>query len=187
MKTIKFERKWAVLPTVLLIAFAMIFGCTAEQKEVSESITDEAAIEYVANTQDSGGQPLVFNIEEATIEEDYYRKAIWTGKHMQLVLMSLKPGEKIDLEQHSKNDQFFRVESGKARVQMGETKDNLTFDQIVSDDFAILIPAGYWHQITNIGETDLKLYTIYGPSEHAPGTKHATYKEAQEYGHDHHH
>jgi mannose-6-phosphate isomerase-like protein (cupin superfamily) len=187
MKTIKFERKRAVLSAVLLIAFAIIIGCTAEQKEVSEPITDDDTLDYAAITQDFGGQPWVFDIEEATIEEGYYRKSVWTGKYMQLVLMSLKPGEKIDLEQHSKNDQFFRVEAGKARVQMGETEDNLSFDEVVEDDFAILIPAGFWHQITNIGDTDLKLYTIYGPAEHAPGTKHATYKEAQEYEHEHHH
>ena len=70
---------------------------------------------------------------------------------------------------------------------MGLDAENVTFDKEVEDDWAMLVPDGYWHQIINIGDVDLKLYTIYGPSEHAPGTTHKTYKEAQEHGHEHGH
>lgn len=186
MKKSSITKRSGLLTAAIIIVLASIVGCESEKKEVQEAI-DEVLVEYVAITEDLGGQPWVFDIEEATIEENYYRKAVWTGKHMQLVLMSLKPGEKIDLELHNNNDQFFRVEAGNARVQMGKTEDDLFFDEEVADDFAILIPAGYWHQITNIGDVDLKLYTIYAPIEHAAGTKHKTYEEAQEYEHHHHH
>lgn len=141
-------------------------------KEAKEEVT-EAVDEVVAVfdiTEDMGKQPWVFDIEEATIAGDNYRMAIWTGDYMQLVLMSLKPGETIDLEVHGDHDQFMRIEQGTARVLMGKTKDNLTFDEKAKDDFAIMIPAGYWHKIINEGDTDLKLYTIYAPAEHPFGT-----------------
>jgi mannose-6-phosphate isomerase-like protein (cupin superfamily) len=129
-------------------------------------------------------KPMVVDIEEATILNDYYRKELWTGAYMQLVLMSLKPGNIIDLEVHHGHDQFIRIEKGEARVFMGKEKDNLSFEELVEDDWAILIPAGYWHTIENTGDTDLKLYTIYAPAEHPEGTKHKTYEEAKK-AHDH--
>ena len=97
-----------------------------------------------------------------------------------MVLMSLKPGEEIDLEIHRSVDQFIRIEQGEARVRMGKSKDELTFDQRVSDDWAVLIPAGYYHNVRNTGNTELKLYTIYAPPEHPAGTVHKTYREAQQ-------
>ena len=102
-----------------------------------------------------------------------------------MVLMSLKPGEEIDLEVHPDVDQFIRIEQGEAQVRMGKSENDLTFDQKVSDDWAVLIPAGYYHHIKNTGKEELKLYSIYTPKEHPAGTRHKTYKEAQEYGHNH--
>lgn len=78
-----------------------------------------------------------------------------------------------------------REEKGEARVLMGKTEENLDFDKIVSGDWAVFIPAGYWHQIINTGSSDLKLYTIYAPGEHERGTHHETYQEADD--HHHHH
>ncbi|MBC5992226.1 cupin domain-containing protein [Pontibacter sp. SD6] len=135
--------------------------------------------------EDMGGKPWALNIEEGTVKNKHYRAAKWTGEHMQMVLMSLKPGEEIDLEVHQNIDQFIRIEQGEARVLMGETKENLTYDKNVSDDWAVFIPAGYYHKIRNTGKTELKLYTIYTPAEHPKGTVHRTYEEAREHHAEH--
>ncbi len=145
----------------------------------------EKLISVIDYSQDLGGQPWVVNIEEATLGNSDYRNVIWTGNNIQLVLMTLKPGEIIDLEVHDTHDQFIRVEEGDARVFMGKEQDELVFDRMVTDDWVILVPAGYWHKVENTGDTDLKLYTIYGPPEHAVATIHKTYEEAAEAEHDH--
>ncbi|MCX2740827.1 cupin domain-containing protein [Pontibacter anaerobius] len=139
------------------------------------------------NVQDAdmGMKPWALNIEEATVNNPDYRAVKWTSAHMQMVLMSLKPGEEIDLEVHNKTDQFIRIEQGEARVRMGKESGKLTYDKTISDDWAVLIPAGYYHHIKNTGTTDLKLYTIYAPAEHPKGITHKTYAEAKESHHDH--
>lgn len=144
--------------------------------------TNVISQETSAILEDEGKKPWIINIEEATINNPHYRMAVWTGKYMQLVLMSVEPGEEIDLELHSGNDQFLRVESGIARVLMGEEKESLSFDKTISDDWIIMIPAGYWHRIINVGEAQLKVYTLYGPPVHDPGTVHETHEDAK----DHH-
>ncbi len=128
--------------------------------------------------QDQGPNPFVVDIEKATLENGNYRTTVWTGKYLQMTLMSIEPGHDIGLEVHHDHDQFLRVESGKARVQMGPAKDNLSFDREVGDDWVILVPAGSWHNVTNIGDGPLKVYSLYGPPEHAHGTVHATKAEA---------
>lgn len=135
---------------------------------------------------DEGAQPWALNIEEATIENNNYRIAKWTGNSLQMVLMSLKPGEMIDLEIHTDIDQFIRIEQGEAEVMMGKTAENLTYRQKVSDDWAVFIPAGYYHQIENVGTQNLKVYTIYAPAEHPKGTLNKTYEDARKY-HDAYH
>jgi mannose-6-phosphate isomerase-like protein (cupin superfamily) len=170
----------------VLIAFLILnFSC---QRGTTDSAgrTNTNAASTINFNEDAGGTPWVVNVEEATLSNDNYRVANWTGEYLQLVFMSLKPGEIIDLENHQNHDQFIRIEQGEARVLMGETEDNLNFDKTVSDDWAILIPAGYWHKIENTGSTDLNLYTLYGPSEHPKGTIKKTYKEATD-SHDHAH
>jgi len=168
------------LSAACLLALPLLTGC-GEQPAVEEPIVvKEAEIQ-----EDMGKKPWVLDIEEATSANSHYRNVSWSGEYIQMVLMSLKPGEVIDLELHENHDQFIRIEQGVARVLMGETKDNFTFDKNVSDDWSIFIPAGYWHEVRNIGDTDLKLYTIYGPPDHPAGTIHETYEEAEEYHHDH--
>jgi mannose-6-phosphate isomerase-like protein (cupin superfamily) len=93
--------------------------------------------------------------------------------------MSLKAGEEIGLEVHPSVDQFIRIESGQGMVKMGNAKDNLTLVKRVGSNDAILVPAGTWHNIINIGNYPLKLYTIYAPPEHPRGTIHKTKEEAQ--------
>lgn len=129
--------------------------------------------------KDYGPEPLVINIEEATEQNNNFRTAIWTGNHLQLTLMSIDVGDDIGLEIHPDVDQFIRIEEGQGIVRMGDSKDNLYYQQRVSDDYAIIIPAGTWHNIINTGYKPLKLYSIYAPPQHPWGTVHET-KEAAE-------
>ena len=126
------------------------------------------------NAKDSGPHPFTVDIEKATLANQNYRTTLWTGKYLQMTVMSIDPGHDIGLEVHEDHDQFLRVEAGKARVQMGPRKDDLSFDREVSDDWAILVPAGTWHNVTNIGDEPLKVYSLYAPPEHPHGTVHAT-------------
>jgi mannose-6-phosphate isomerase-like protein (cupin superfamily) len=114
------------------------------------------------------------NIETLTVENNNFRKVLYTGQHMQLVLMSLKPGEEIGLETHTENDQFFRFEKGQGKVLVNET------EYTVGDGDTVIIPSGAEHNIINVSETeDLKMYTIYAPAHHKDGVVRATKEEAQ--------
>ena len=115
---------------------------------------------------------FVGNIKKLTIENSNFRKVIYTAEHSQLVLMSLKAGEEIGMETHPDNDQFIRIEKGSGRAVLNGSGVEL------SDGVAIVIPAGIEHNIVNIGDGELKLYTIYSPAHHAEGTIHATKQEA---------
>lgn len=129
--------------------------------------------------KDYGPQPFVVNIDEATKQNDTFRTALWTGKHLQLTLMSLNVGEDIGLEMHPDLDQFIRLEQGRGIVRMGDSKDKLDFQANVRDDFAFIIPAGKWHNLINTGNIPLKLYSIYAPPQHPYGTVHETKADAQ--------
>lgn len=127
---------------------------------------------------DYGTKPFVVNINKATKQNNTFRTALWTGKHLQVTLMSLNVGEDIGLEIHPNVDQFLRIEQGQGFVQMGKSKNNLNYKRNVYDDSAIIIPAGTWHNLTNTGNSPLKLYSIYAPPNHPFGTVHATKEEA---------
>ena len=128
---------------------------------------------------DYGPYPFATNIEQATKNNQNFRTALWTGNHLQITLMSLLPGEDIGLEQHNNLDQFIRVEQGKGVVMMGENPDTPNFQQTVSDGYAFVIPAGTWHNLTNIGSIPLKLYSIYAPVQHPFGTVQPTKADAE--------
>jgi mannose-6-phosphate isomerase-like protein (cupin superfamily) len=114
------------------------------------------------------------NIEKDTLENENFRKVLYTGKNSQLVLMSLKPGEEIGLEIHPENDQFFRFEKGQGRVVIDSN------EYAVEDGSAIVVPAGSEHNVMNISESeDLKLYTIYSPAHHKDGIIRKTKEEAE--------
>ena len=101
------------------------------------------------------------NIEKDTLKNKNFRKVVYTGQHLQLVLMSLKPKEEIGSEVHAENDQFLRFESGKGRVIIDKTTYN------VKDGDAVIVPAGAKHNVINMSASaDLKLYTIYSPPHH---------------------
>lgn len=127
---------------------------------------------------DYGPEPFVTNIEEATKQNNRFRTALWTGNHLQLTLMSINVGDSIGLESHPNLDQFIRVEQGQGLVYMGNSKDNLDFQQRVSDGYSIIIPAGTWHNLINTGNRPLKLYSIYAPPQHPKGTVHKTKADA---------
>ncbi|MCL2173274.1 MAG: cupin domain-containing protein [Candidatus Bathyarchaeota archaeon] len=123
---------------------------------------------------DFGPYPFVTDIVKATDANDFYRSALWTGNYLQTTLMSIPVGGEIGLEVHPDTDQFLRIEQGAGVVQMGNAKDNLYLVQQVFDDFAVIVPAGTWHNITNTGNVPLKLYSIYAPPHHPYGTIHQT-------------
>jgi mannose-6-phosphate isomerase-like protein (cupin superfamily) len=127
---------------------------------------------------DYGQRPLVLNIDQAAKQNNTYRTALWTGKHFQVTLMSINVGDDIGLEVHPTTDQFIRIEQGKGLVQMGDNKDNLDFQKMAYDDYAIMIPAGKWHNVTNMGNVPLKVYVIYAPPEHPFGTVQETKADA---------
>jgi mannose-6-phosphate isomerase-like protein (cupin superfamily) len=115
------------------------------------------------------------NIEKLTVENDNFRKVLYTGEQIQLVLMSLKPGEDIGSEVHPENDQFFRIDAGNGKAVINETE----YD--ISDGDAVVVPKGAEHNIINTSETeDLKFYTIYAPSHHKDGIVRATKQEAMD-------
>ncbi|MYL72473.1 cupin domain-containing protein [Halobacillus litoralis] len=128
--------------------------------------------------KDYGSNPFVININEATKQNQNYRTALWTGSNLQVTLMSIPPGGDIGLEVHPNVDQFLRIEQGQGMAQMGDRKNNLSFERNVYDDDAIIVPAGTWHNVTNTGNTPLKLYSIYAPPNHPFGTVHATKADA---------
>ena len=120
------------------------------------------------------------HIEEETLKNSFFRKVLFTGKHAQLVVMSLDPGEEIGMEVHAGVDQFFRIEQGAALFTLdGE-------ERAAKDGDAVIVTAGIWHNVKNVSQGLLKLYTIYSPPNHPPGTVHMTKAEADA-AEEHHH
>lgn len=138
------------------------------------------------DTTDMGANPWVVNIEELTKDNDKFRVAKWTGTYFQMTVMCIKPGEEVGLEVHSDVDQFLRIEQGSAKVVMGPAEDDLSSEWQATDDWAIFVPAGTWHNIINEGDEDLKVYSIYAKPEHPHGTIHETYDEAMAAEAEHH-
>ena len=130
-------------------------------------------------SNDIGPDPQSFNLEEATVANTNYRTVAWSGKYLQLTLMSIPVGEDIGLEAHPDTDQFLRLDAGRGRVQMGPAKDRLDFEQEVEDGWAIFVPAGLWHNVTNFGDEPMRLYAVYAPVHHAAGKVHATAADAE--------
>ena len=112
------------------------------------------------------------NIEQRTVDNDDFRRVLYTGQHLQLVLMTLQPGEEIGSEVHPDRDQFFRFEEGEGAVDI-DGKANP-----VREDFAVIVPAGARHNVRNTGSGPLRMYTLYGPPEHIDQLVEATKAEA---------
>jgi mannose-6-phosphate isomerase-like protein (cupin superfamily) len=121
----------------------------------------------------------VGDIERQTLDNETFRTVEFTGDQTQLTVMSLQPGEDIGLERHDGNDQFLRIERGKARVELGRSEGSIDETHDVGDDWAIIVPSGIWHNVVNTGDGELKLYSLYSPPEHPDGTVHKTKQEAE--------
>ncbi|WP_324806934.1 cupin domain-containing protein [Sphingomonas sp. LY29] len=112
------------------------------------------------------------NIERQTLDNGDFRCVLYTGKHLQLVLMTLQPGDEIGAETHDGIDQFFRFEEGEGTVDLGD-------EQVaVGDGSAVVVPSGVRHNVRNTGDVPLKLYSIYAPPEHLDGVVQSTKAEA---------
>lgn len=116
---------------------------------------------------------FIDDIESMTEKNSDFRRVLYTGRQMQLVLMALQPGEEIGEEVHGRRDQFFRVEQGEGEVWIDGAMTK------IKSDMAIIVPAGARHNIKNTGERPLKLYTLYAPPEHVDGTVHVTKADAE--------
>ena len=115
---------------------------------------------------------FITDIEKETLDNNFFRRVLYTARNSQLVVMALKPGEEIGEEVHEEHDQFFRIESGQGEVVLnGEI-------HFVKDDFAVVVPAGVRHNVINTSNGMMKLYTIYSPPEHKEGTVHQTKEDA---------
>jgi mannose-6-phosphate isomerase-like protein (cupin superfamily) len=126
------------------------------------------------------------NIETSTLDNENFRTVLHTGTTMQLTVMRLQPGEEIGWEQHDHIDQFIRVEEGVAEVHTKSSGEDEPVVRRLEDDWATIIPAGTWHNVVNVGEGDLKLYSIYSPPEHPDGAVHHTKAEADAAEAQHH-
>lgn len=149
------------LAPVLTIAIVSLHPGWNIRPEPAQASAPRAEVGYVTN------------IERATLDNEDYRRVLFTAGHTQLVLMSLRPGEEIGQERHEDVDQFIRVEGGTGRVIMNGDAHP------VEDGTAVVIPAGATHNLVNTGASPLQLYTLYSPPEHAPGTVHRTKREAE--------
>ena len=139
-------------------------GPSAMGRGVQDGITANAG------TQRS----YVGSIERVAIDNDNFRRVLFTGPHMQLVVMSLGPAQEIGNERHASLDQFFRVEQGAGEVVFNETEHHP-----LHDGDAVLVPAGTWHNVINTSSSlPLKLYTLYSPPNHPPGALHRTKADA---------
>lgn len=126
-------------------------------------------------------KPYVDDIEKATLTNETFRTVLHTGENMQLVVMTIQPGEDIGMETHPDVDQFIRIEEGEGKAIL----DGREYE--IEDDWAVIIPAGTEHNVVNTADDEpLKLYTIYAPAEHPDGTVHETREEAMEYEREHH-
>ena len=119
------------------------------------------------------------DIERTTLENGTFRTVVFTGEHAQLTVMMLGPGEDIGREAHPATDQFIRIEQGRGRVEFGRVEERVDETYDVEGDWAIVVPAGVWHNVVNTGTEELKLYSLYAPPVHPAGTIHRTKAEAE--------
>lgn len=127
----------------------------------------------------------VGDIEAETKHNSTFRTVLYTGTYAQLTVMSIEVGGEIGREAHHHLDQFLRIEQGTGRVEFGPSESEITETYDVADDWAIIVPAGVWHNVVNTGDGPLKLYSVYSPPEHPDGTVHLTKADSDADEHDH--
>lgn len=161
------------LGILLAVCFLLSFTAAAVSAKEPPSMAGKEKYKTVENTKNKM-KGFSINIEKATSENNYFRKVLYTAKHSQLVLMSLKPGEDIGMEVHEKDDQFFRFEEGQGKCIINGNEYK------VGKGSAVIVPAGAQHNIINTLKTgSLKLYTIYSPPVHKDQIVRATKAEAE--------
>jgi mannose-6-phosphate isomerase-like protein (cupin superfamily) len=121
----------------------------------------------------------IADIEAATLANTDFRRVLFTRSHLQLTVMSIPVGESVGWEMHDHLDQFLRVEAGRGTLKLGRAEDDVAETYPVEDDWAMIIPAGTWHDVVNDGEAPLQLYSLYAPPEHPDATVHVTKADAQ--------
>lgn len=146
------------------IFFFLVFLCSYGIHAYNQEIPSKQSVKPIM-------KGFVTNIEKDTLENNYFRRVLYTSKHSQLVLMSLEPHQEIGEEIHHL-DQFIRIEAGEGKAILNSVEYK------VSDGFALVIPAGVKHNVINTSNVKLKLYTVYSPPEHKDGTIHKTKDEA---------
>lgn len=127
----------------------------------------------------------VDDIEKATLDNPHFREVLFTGSRLQLTVMTIPPGGEVGLEMHDGLDQFIRIESGRAMVTLGPSRDEVDETHDVGDDWVAIIPGGTWHNVVNAGDEPLQLYSLYSPPEHPDGTIHPTKADSDADEHDH--
>lgn len=143
-------------------------------------MTEQPINQPAGQGPDHGPTPYVLDIEAATLANENFRTTAWTGQYLQMTLMTIPPGGEIGAEVHDDHDQFLRLEAGRGRAMIGEgpEPEPLALDQVVEDDWAVFVPAGHWHNVVTVGEEPMRLYSLYGPPDHVPGTVHPTKADA---------
>jgi mannose-6-phosphate isomerase-like protein (cupin superfamily) len=141
-----------------------------------------ALADSAPGTIDCGKKPIVLDLDQMTRVNPNFRAIVWTGEHLQLGLMSIT--DEIGMEVHPDEDQFFYIAEGTGNFAAGPDKENMVYCKSVEAGSGVFVPAGTWHNITNTGSAPLKLFTIYAPPHHPPGTIHETREIAEaEEGH----
>lgn len=128
---------------------------------------------------DHGPKPFVTNITREARQNQNFRTALWTGRHLQMTLMCIPVSCDIGVENHPETDQLIRVEEGQALVRMGNGKERLDVQHRLRTGDAVFVPCGTWHNVMNTGSCPLKLSSIYAPPNHPRGTVHPTKADAE--------
>jgi mannose-6-phosphate isomerase-like protein (cupin superfamily) len=170
-------KRFGTLLIVAILGLVLACGSGEEKKATAKSESPPGKAEKLAPQASKTAlvPPYVGPIEKITLNNNYFRQVLFTGKHAQLTVMCLQPGEEIGNEMHQNVDQFFRIEGGNAKFIFGNKEERL-----VGDGDAVVVPAGTYHNVINMSPVKpLKLYTIYSPPIHPEGTVHKTKAEAE--------
>ena len=166
------KKSFIALALALLTALSIVPATAFAAEPAAEN--KQACARSKPDFKDHGPEPFVEQLARLTKKNPNFRTAIWTGKELQLTVMSIPKGGEVGLEMHDDTDQFLYVVEGTGAVQMGAASDKLTYSQPVEKGSGIFVPVGTWHNITNSGDCDLKLFTVYAPPHHPHGTVQAT-------------
>lgn len=134
---------------------------------------------HCGKQMDRGSDPYVANMKQVAGQNENFRRAIWTGEHLQMTVMCIPVMGDIGVEMHDDTDQFIRVEQGMAVVKMGKCRHQLEVQKTAYEGDAVFVPAGTWHNVVNIGRMPLKVSSIYAPPNHPKSTVHRTKEEAE--------